>query len=162
MPARRHPARVIHPWRTSGVNKPGYGTFPARPQQASAAPQRHQDDWDYDGPMTVDLGTPKALSLAHFLAAQATAARWASLPVIPNGQPSVRVRVGGVPVVLPGTWEIFIGRSTDGIETAYGLDDSGVLHLVMLRRDGTPAEMVDVPDHVLDHIRDWAFPGSTS
>ncbi|MFJ4039375.1 hypothetical protein ACIPVB_15015 [Microbacterium sp. NPDC090007] len=104
----------------------------------------------------------KTLSLSQFLAAQATAAKWGPLPAISNGQPSVRVRVGGVPVVLRGSWEIFIARSTDGIETAYGLDDNGVLHLVMLRGDGTPAEMVDVPDQVLDHIRDWAFPGGAS
>ncbi|REC97282.1 hypothetical protein DEU35_3047 [Microbacterium sp. AG157] len=158
MPAKRHAARVIHPFRTSGVNSPGYSQ---RPQQAPVARQRHEDDWDYDAPMTVDLGTPNARSLSHFLAAQATAARWAPVPSVSNGQPSVRVRVGGVPVVLPA-WEIFIGRSTTGVETAYGLDDSGVLHLVMLRGNGEPAEMVDVPDHVLDHLRDWAFPGSTS
>lgn len=153
----------IHAWRASGVNAPGYSQ---RPQQAPAAPQHgpqgRADDWDYDGPITVDLGTPRAHSLSHFLAAQATSAKWGPLPSIPNGQPTVRVRVGGVPVVLPGTWEIFVGRSTTNVETVYGLDPNGVLHLVMIRGNGEPAEMIDVPDHVLDHLRDWAFPGSTS
>ncbi len=153
----RHAASKIGPFRYSGVNP-----RPQPRQQAPAAPQRPADDWDYNEPITVNLGTPNAHSLSHFLAAQATSAKWGPLPSIPNGQPTVRVRIGGVPVVLPGTWEIFIGRSTDGIETAYGLADDGVVHLVMLRRDGTPAEMVDVPPHVLDHLREWAFPGGAS
>ncbi len=154
------PASKIHPWRTSGVNRPGYSRPPAPPQQASAAPHRLDDDWDYDAPTTVSLGKP--LSLSQFLAAQATAAKWGP----PAGHlewPALRARpCWRRPRRLPGSWEIFIARSTDGIETAYGLDDNGVLHLVMLRGDGTPAEMVDVPDQVLDHIRDWAFPGGAS
>ncbi|MFJ4161166.1 hypothetical protein [Microbacterium testaceum] len=159
MPAKRHAARVIHPHRTSGHNPVGYLR---PPQQAPVAPQRPADDWDYGEPITVDLGTPNAHSLAHFLATQATSAKWAPVPSIPDGQPTVRVRVGGVPVVLPSAWEIFVGRSTTGVETVYGLEPNGVVHLVMLRRDGTPAELVDVPDHVLDHLRDWAFPGGAS
>lgn len=152
----RHAASKIHPWRTSGVNAPGY----SRPPQQ--APQRASDDWDRDEPMTVDLGTPSAHSSAHRLAAQATNVKWAPLPSIFVGTPSVRVRVGGVSVVLPGNWEIHTDRSSTGVEFAYCLDALGMLRLVGIRSDGEPGELIDVPFRVLDVIRAHFFPKAQS
>jgi len=108
------------------------------------------------------MGTPNAHSISYRMAAQATNVKWAPLPSVFVGEPAVRVRVGGVPVALPGTWEIVVGRSTTGVESIYGLDDQDFLHIVMLRADGEPAELIDAPDHVLGMIRDHYFPGGAS
>jgi hypothetical protein len=158
----RHAASRIGAWRTSGVNRPGYSRPPAPPQPVPQAPQSPADEWDFDADVTVDLGSLRDHSVIRRLAAKATEAKWGPLPSVFVGKPSVRIRVGGVPVVLPGTWELVVGRSSDGIETIYGLDQSGTLHLIMLRGDGEPAEMGDVPPEVLEYLRDLYYPRSTS
>jgi hypothetical protein len=109
--------------------------------------------------MNVDLGTSRSSSLAHRLAAQATQVRWAPLPSALVARPSVRVRIGGMSVLLQGGWELAADRSSGGVETVYALDPAGDLHLIARRDDGEPAELLDVPIHVLDALRAHYFPG---
>lgn len=155
MPAKRHAARVIHPWRTSGVNKPGYGTFPARPQQAPAAPQAPVDEYTDE---VIDMG---AMSTSRNPALRSLFVQGISLvapPFTVKTIPAVELYVGGVPYRVPTSWRARVAKGKTNKEVLFLIDHGDRLHVITTNAKGELRELAGIPADIQAEMRNSMFP----
>lgn len=134
----RHAASVIHPFRTSGVNKPGYSQ---RPQQA---PQRAVSD-----DMSVDLANLGPDVSAHLAAAQEAGVVLVQPFRVDPATPCATVRAGRHKIRIPMGWEVRTSRSRLGSHIVFALEPNHTLH-VLAEREGKLWEMSQLPQWIAD------------
>lgn len=155
MPAKRHAARVIHPWRTSGHNKPGYGTFPARPQQAPAAPQAPVDEYTDE---VIDMG---AMSMSRNPAVRSLFVQGISLvapPFVVKTIPGVELSVGGVPYRVPTSWRARVAKGKTNKEVLFLIDHGDRLRVITTNAKGELRELAGIPADLQAEMRAAMFP----
>lgn len=135
MKNRTRYARVIHPFRTSGVNP-----RPA-PQGRPQSPQT---------PAPHDAAAPPF----HLVALGATRLQD---PTLRGDASGIAVTLNGSRVYVPGGLSVAFGRSGDGRDIAYLIDaDDNLTILVGTERAGVQ-ELADVPEHMCARIRSEMF-----
>lgn len=159
MPAKRHAARIIHPWRTSGHNKPGYGTFPARPQQAPAAPQAPVDEYTDE---RIDMGKLARDRYVAMRAAAAKGARLVAVAPVPAHVAGVVVYLGERAHRIPASWRVRTSTASNGMPMMFCLDASDRLRVLTNASSGSLVELVDLPRDIVAEIRADRFPGGAS
>ncbi|WP_144785490.1 hypothetical protein [Microbacterium sp. BH-3-3-3] len=130
----------IHPFRTSGVNQPGY----SRPAQAQVARQQ-----TFSGDMSVDLANLGPDATAHLAAAQE-----AGVTLVPPFRPDpatpcATVRAGRYKVRIPMGWEVSVSKSGLGGWVVFVLEANHTLH-VLAEREGKLWEMSKLPQEMVD------------
>lgn len=149
----RH-ARVIHPFRTSGTNAPGY----SRPA-VQQAPQQPDPCDDLDG-TTVSLG---GSGTAERVREQVDAARGVYLgdpPRVPAEAAVVPVYLDGHRVRVPVAWAISLS-SRQGRDVLHLLEPRGVLHVLLINSDGVLRELHGLPADLTRDLIALHFPGGT-
>ena len=139
----RHAASVIHPFRTSGVNAPGYSR---PPQQAAQARQQAPS-----GDLSVDLDNLGSDGAARIRAAQIEGVTGRQPFKVDPATPSAIIRLGKHKLRLPLGWQASMGRASDGSHVAFVLEPSEVLH-VIVDRQGRLVELANLPVDVSDEF----------
>lgn len=139
----RHAASVIHPFRTSGVNQPGY----SRPrQQAPQAPQQA-----LSGDLSVDLDNLGSDGAARIRAAQIEGVTGRQPFKVDPATPCATIRLGKHRIRLPLGWQASTARAKDGSNVAFVLEPSETLH-VLVDRQGRLIELGNLPVDLSDEF----------
>ncbi|MDN3443734.1 hypothetical protein [Microbacterium sp. APC 3901] len=148
-------ARTIHPFRTSGVNAPGYSR--AAPQQAQQAPQQPQQPQQRAKPVVVTIGPgrPSARAQAHLDAVKDT--RLVDPPRVPASATTTDVFIDGAKVSIPADWQIAFS-SHKGKDTLYALEPNGTLHVLTLDAQGRLRELAGLSPELIADLFRWRFP----
>lgn len=147
--------RVIHPFRTSGVNAPGYSRPAAQqaaqvPQQAAPQPQPRPQP----GTMKIGPGPLSPRAQAHL---DSKDTRLVDPPRVPASAPTTALYLDGEKVSVPSDWQIAFS-SAKGKDTMYALEPSGVLHILTLDGHGRLRELTGLSPELTHDILAWRFP----
>lgn len=146
-------ARVIHPWRTSGTNAPGY----SRPPQPAQAPQGDADDWDEPRGHTVSLGTQNVSQRVQARVAAMTGLSYVDPPRFPKSEPTTEVFIDGSRVKVPSAWRVSISSSR-GRDALYVIDSTDTMHVLVIDPAGQLRELSGIPEDFARDLRAWRFP----
>lgn len=144
MPTRA--AKVIHPFRTSGHNAPGYSH--------STAPQ---DAPEQTEGLSVALGTGSPSKALRTRLDAADGITLGEPPRIDPATPAATVFFDGVPVRLPLGWSAAVANSAYG-NTLLLRELSGELHVLTVNDDGDVRELVGIPDDLLRDVEQSYLP----
>lgn len=142
--------RKIHPFRTSGVNSPGYSQ-PQQPAQAAPQPQQAPKP----GTLSIGPGRPSARMQAHIASIENVTA--GPPPRVPASTAMVKVMIDGSQVSVPADWALAF-TSKDNRDVLLAVDGANVLHMLVVRADGQLAELQGLTDAFIDDVLRWKFP----
>ncbi|WP_431072108.1 hypothetical protein [Microbacterium phyllosphaerae] len=146
----RH-GRKIHPFRTSGVNEPGYSRPAQQPtQQPAREPERPKSHF-----LTIGHGHNAQRVQARLDAA--TDVTLGDPPRIAAAHPAVTVHLDSVPFRLPLGWA-FSASSPRGKDVLYALDDKRVLHVLIVDGNGDVREIQGMPADLIADLIAYRFP----
>lgn len=143
-------ARVIHAYRSSGLNPSGYSRPPAPPQQPA-------DPWgDLDG-HAVSLGRTRGAERVQARVNAAPGVLLGDPPRVPAGDAVIAVHLDGVRVRVPTNWGIALS-SARGRNALHLREPDGALHVLVLDRDGELRELHGLPDDLVRDLVAQHFP----
>lgn len=142
--AKTNHARRIGPWRSSGLNQPGY----SRPPQSAAEPSED---------LAVSLGTSRAPQRVQRRLEAAQGLILGDPPRVDPATACATVHLDGEPFRVPLGWHVAFS-SRRGRDALYVLDDRRGFHVLIVDSEGQIRELQGLPADLSEDLRRAHFP----
>lgn len=150
----------IHPYRTSGVNSPGYSRPPQQaPASPQTAPQAQTDEYPDE---CIDMGKLARDRYAAVRAAEAKDARLVAVAPVPAHVAGVIVYLGERAHRIPASWQVRTSTASNGMHMMFCLDASDRMRVLTNASSGHLVELVDMPRDIVAEFRAAMFPARSS